>query len=292
MTREKPSAAPILLLFFLVGVPLLNPSSLVAGEVSRPFLWQSDHGESLAGLHVVSVWERGMVSRTVAETPAGPVILTGVLDALEGSTETRFLHPESGWWAELKTVDDLHATSLDHYFQLATKEHTLKSQPEIELELRTSTGGEFSQSLVLREPPEFYRDFSRVLEERSAKREGLREIPPDAARAILFLHRWLSPESIAPQNKNFAHSLRPVLEVLAPLVEDLVPRASREGVADEAPETWELTAGPLSVGLLSPDPNTRAEQLELLSKFEGVENTDPLSDLRDHPILSPAEEPR
>lgn len=277
---------PCVGLLFLL---LLSPWSLSAAETSRDFHWRAENGDQIHGLYVVKVEERGMVSRVLAVLPSGPIKLTGLLDPVEGSMTTHFLDLESGWWAELKIVDDLQATDLDDYFQLAMQEYTPQSRRRIAVELTTSNGIQLALKVEYKAPQELYRELSRALERRARPVQLLRETPPGAIRSLLFLHRWLSPDSVAPRDQNFAHSLRPVVQVLAPLLEESLPSPAQVEDENLEPRSWELTTGPLTTSLLSPDRQTRAAQLELLSKFDSVENTDPLSDLRDHPLLRRAE---
>lgn len=250
-----------------------------SGSVHRYFEWRNSEGEGRAtGLYLVDFVPTGMVSRVLAEDPAGrQVRITVSLDPRRGVQICELLDDATGWRARLELDNGLRADTLGAFFA-ADVARSAARQPVVYRVSFTADGTRpvvVDLELDVVEPETLHAAVTEAVSAAGAARQLAPRLPPELAETVLFLDSSMSPQPLQAHTEgdNFAHGLRGVVEVLA----DILHTAPPEGLEVERYATpWPMTVGPMKRGTSSSDPAV----LEFVSRFRSVENADPLSDRR------------
>lgn len=249
------------------------PASYGEDRAHRGIRWTSPTGDGVAsGLYLLELHRLGMVSRLLAEDVGGRLVLiTSTLDGRQGQERIEFRDEATGWWVRLEVDMGLRSANLGAFFA-AARELEPGQGRRVRLQLLSRDGVRFERELDLADPEELYRRFADELVAADQAEPLTAGMPPGLNETVFFLDASMSPSPWPSDSQdNVAFSLRPVIEVLAHVLDE------RVGQATAGPrEPWAMTVGSMEKGTGLVDP----EQLAFVSRFRSVENADPLSDHR------------
>jgi hypothetical protein len=243
-------------------------------------VWKSNQNRTAHGLSLYAFSEEGSANHLLIEGPSLQlVILARTIDASRGERKTRLADGLSGWWIEI--VEDYGTrwptlrTALTSMAEGSSRE---EKNSVFSLRLRTSDGFDFKTTLPWR-----LGGFSAALTkalEGNRQRAMLASSIPSTVREVIHLLTEALAGDIEPSRRVGGESSS-LLELCEWSLEVERGRSELKG------ETWMFAErGDFHRGLNPVEP----EQIELVSKFPSLENTDPMRGMKPSDLF-PAVDP-
>jgi len=255
-----------LLALFLISAALAPVDRGVHYSVD----WKSSLNRKARGLALATTSERGYIKLLLIEGPSLQLVtLMGVIDPAKGTRKNRITNGTTGWWIEMtedyETSWPRPGAALDSIGRGPDEENKKSS---FRLTLRTSDGFNFETTLArLRRGP--VQELSEALEEGEKRRSLSDSIPPSIREVIYLLKGALAAESNPERMVGIGSG--DLLEISEWAFEFYEVATDLQG------ETWQFVEQRgFHHGLTPVEP----DQIELVSKFPSLENTDPMRGLR------------
>jgi hypothetical protein len=265
-----------LLILFLISAAI----SPVDRGIHFSVEYKSSQNRKARGLALETTSERGYISLLLIEGPSLQLVtLMGVIDPAKGTRRNRITDRTTGWWIEMiedyETSWSRPGTALGSIGRGPDEENNKFS---LRLTLRTSDDFNFETTLArLRRGP--VQELSQALEKQEQRRLLADSVPSPVREVIHLLKEALAAEDNPERMVGVGSTDLLAISEWAFGIDG--GTSGQEGETWKIGESWDTHLG------LTP---TEPEQIELVSKFPSLENTDPMRGMR-LADLFPADDP-
>jgi hypothetical protein len=241
--------------------------------------WKSSQDRKARGLELKSGSDQGFVTFLLIEGPSSQLVtLASVMNSAGGVSHHKITDGTTGWWLEMTEDYETSWPTPTVAFRSIGKGPDEKTS--FRLMLRTSDGFEFETRLPRRLGGSF-QDLLRILGESGKRNQLARSIPAPIREVIDFLTSALTNDN-HPARRVGAGSGH-LLNVCEWAFEVDQEVSGLEG------EIWQFVEkSGFHHGLTPVEP----EQIELVSKFPSLENTDPMRGMKPSDLFPPVDPER